>query len=146
VCRIALTGHRNSVPAASGEVCPVLTRRAQGHRTLRPASDGHRPVVRRFENLSAYESGGHRTRPVPHKERPVTPRRAHITRAREFSSRQFLFFSHTADSPPCPSSPKSPPPPSSKFSSVIRSSPWPDLFPGVSSSLSSPVVPFLQVS
>ena len=81
MCQIALTGHRNSVPVASGEVRPVLTRRALGHRTLRPASGGHHPVVRKFENLSAHESSGHRTRPVPHKERPVTPFWADITRA-----------------------------------------------------------------
>ena len=36
---------------------PVLTRRALGHRTLRPAFGGHRRVTCRFENLSAHESG-----------------------------------------------------------------------------------------
>jgi len=55
-------------------------RRALGHRTLRPVSGGHRLVVCRFENLSALKAGGHRTRPVPHKERPVTLNQAHITR------------------------------------------------------------------
>ena len=33
----------------------MLTRRAIGHRTLRPASGGHRPVTCCFENLSAHE-------------------------------------------------------------------------------------------
>ena len=51
------------------------------HQTLRPASGAHRPVQCRFSDLSAHESGGHRTRLVPHKERPVTPRRAHKARA-----------------------------------------------------------------
>ena len=51
------------------------------HRTLKPASGAHRPVQCRIADLSAHESGGHRTRPVPHKERPVTPRRAHKARA-----------------------------------------------------------------
>ena len=61
------------------------------HRTLRPASGAHRPVQCRFSDLSAHESGGHRTRPVPHKERPVTPRWADIARAQGLSA---VVFSH----------------------------------------------------
>jgi hypothetical protein len=57
VCQTALTGRRNSVPTAYDEVRPVLTKRALGHRTLSPASDGHCPVVRSFAYLSAHESG-----------------------------------------------------------------------------------------
>ena len=44
MCETALTGRRNSVPAASGEVRPVLTRRNPKHRPLKPASGAHRPV------------------------------------------------------------------------------------------------------
>ena len=54
-------------------------RRALGHRTLRPASGDHRPVVCRFENFFVFAFSAHRTRPVPHKERPVTLRSADIT-------------------------------------------------------------------
>jgi len=45
---------------------PVLTWRDLKHRTLKPASGAHRPVQCSFSTLSAHESGGHRTRPVPH--------------------------------------------------------------------------------
>ena len=38
VRQTALTGRRNSIPVASGEVRPVLTRRHLKHRTLKPAS------------------------------------------------------------------------------------------------------------
>ena len=93
MCQTALTGRRHSVPAASGEERPVLTWRALKHRTLKPASGAHRPVRCRFAYLSAHESGGHRTRPVPHKERPVTPRAAHKSRAWTFSWGVFSFFS-----------------------------------------------------
>ena len=53
-------------------------RHALGHRTLRPASGGHRPMIRSSAELSVFKSVGHRTRLVPHKERPVTPRTTHI--------------------------------------------------------------------
>ena len=102
MCQTALTGCRNSVLAASGEVRPVLTRCALGHRTLRPASGGHRSVVRSFEYLSAHESGGHRTRPVPHNVRPVIPIQAHITRAQGLASGQFFFDSPLCRLRPCP--------------------------------------------
>ena len=57
-------------------------RPTRGHQTLSPASGGHRPVVRSFAELSALKTGGHRARPVPHKERPMTPNQAHLTRTR----------------------------------------------------------------
>ena len=92
MCQTALTGRRNSVPAASGEERPVLTWRDLKHRTLKPASGGHRPVQCRFATFSTHESGGHRTRPVPHKERPVTPRRAHKARAQGHLVEVFSIF------------------------------------------------------
>jgi hypothetical protein len=105
VRQTALTGRRNSIPVASGEVRPVLTRRHLKHRTLKPASGAHRPVRCQNANLSAHESGGHRTRPVQHKERPVTPRRADITRAQGFlAAGSFPLRSLAAPaSSPCPS-------------------------------------------
>jgi hypothetical protein len=105
VCQIARTGRRNSVPAASGVVRPVLTWCDLKHRTLKPASGAHRPVQNQNANLSAHESGGHRTRPVQHKERPVTPRRADITRAQGFlAAGSFPLRSLAAPaSSPCPS-------------------------------------------
>ena len=84
---------------------PVLTRRNSKHRTLKPASGAHRPVQNQNANLSAHESGGHRTRPVPHKVRPVTPRRAHKARAQGLRAAGFsLFFlrSRRAVPAPCP--------------------------------------------
>ena len=98
MCQTALTGRRNSVPTASGEVRPVLTWHDLKHRTLKPASGGRRPVRCNFAYLSAHESGGHRTRPVPHKERPVTPRTAHITRAQGIS--RAVVFSAPRFQPP----------------------------------------------
>jgi len=95
VRQTALNGRRNSIPVASGAVRPVLTRRHLKHRTLKPASGAHRPVQNQFANLSAHESGGHRTRPVQHKERPVTPRRALITRAQGPSGMVFSFVPAT---------------------------------------------------
>jgi len=104
VCQTALTGRRNSVPVASGAVRPVLSRRDLKHRTLKPASGAHRPVRCSFANLSAYESSGHRTRPVPHKERPVTPRRAHKARAQGLRAAVLSFLRRHHPSRPCPSS------------------------------------------
>jgi len=98
VCQTALTGRRNSVPAASGVVRPVLTWRDLKHRTLKPASSAHRPVQCRFAIFSAHESGGHRTRPVPHKERPVTPWRAHKARAQGLSRTVSLSISQSRPS------------------------------------------------
>ena len=92
MCQTTRSRRRNSAPAASGEVRPVLTWRNLKHRTLKPASGAHRPVQCRIAYLSAHESGGHRTCPVPHKERLVTPRRALLTRARGLTSGQFLFW------------------------------------------------------
>ena len=104
MCQIARTGRRNSVPAASGEVRPVLTLCDLKHRTLKPASGAHRPVQRQFTDLSAHESGGHRTRPVPHKERPVTPWRAHKARAQGLRAADLSFLRRHHPSRPCPSS------------------------------------------
>jgi hypothetical protein len=109
VRQTALTGRRNSIPVASGEVRPVLTRRHLKHRTLKPASGAHRPVRCQNANLSAHESGGHRTRPAPHKERPTNPRRAHKARAQRVSRAVFFLLSRFSPSRPCPS-PQEPPP------------------------------------
>jgi len=117
VCQNTLTGRRNSVPAVSGAVRPVLTWRDLKHRTLKPASSAHRPVRCRIANLSAHESGGHRTRPVLHKERPVTPRRAHIDRALGLYAAGFFSSSSNLRSCPSPSSP----PPCPRAASFIRS-------------------------
>ena len=104
MCQTALTGRWNSVPSASGVVRPVLTLRDLKHRTLKPASGAHRPVQCQFANLSAHESGGHRTRPVPHKERPVTPRRAHKARAQGVRAADLSFLRRHRPSRPCPNS------------------------------------------
>ena len=88
----ALTGRRNSIPVAFGVVRPVPTWRDLKHRTLKPASGAHRPVQCHFADLSAHESGGHRTRPVPHYERPVTPRRALKARAQGIRAAVFLLL------------------------------------------------------
>ena len=101
-CQTALTGRRNSVPAASGEERPVLPWHDLKHRTLKPASGAHRPVQCRFATFSAHESGGRRTRPVPHKERPVTPRRADIARALALSVVVFFFFLFQSAAAPKP--------------------------------------------
>ena len=77
-------------------------RHALGHRTLRKASGGHRPVIGSSAELSVFKSGGHRTRPVPHKERPVTPRTAHITHASGVWLGSFFFFPVTAPVPQSP--------------------------------------------
>ena len=98
MCQTALAGRRNSVPAASSEERLVLTCRDLKHRTLKPASGAHHPVRCSFASFSAHESGGHRTRPVPHKERPVTPRRAHKARAQGVSWPLFLFLSRSRPS------------------------------------------------
>jgi len=86
VCQTARTGRWNSIPVASGAVRPVLTRHHPKHQTLKPASGAHRPVQCQNANLSAHGSGGHRTRPVQHKERPVTPRRADKAHAQGLSA------------------------------------------------------------
>ena len=106
-------------------------RHTLGHRMLRPASDGHRPVVCRFENLSAHESGGHRTRLVPHKERPVTPRQVHITPRSASVSAVLLSpsdFAQPAAHPRALAACKSPPP-VKRFFPVDFSSPRLELFP-----------------
>ena len=119
MCQIACTGRRNSVPAASGVMRPVLTRRYSKHRTLKPASGAHRPVQSQNANLSAHESGGHRTRPVQHKERPVTPQQADKARAQGFRGRFFSFLSRFSPSRPSPSSQEPAPPPFSPSSGVF---------------------------
>ena len=83
---------------------PVLTWRVLKHRTLKPASGARRPVQCRIANLSAHESGGHRTRPMLHKERPVTPRRAHIARAQGLSAAVFSSSSSRPSPNPLPPS------------------------------------------
>ena len=132
MCQTALTRRRNSIPTASGDVCPVLTMRALGHRTLKPASGGHRPVRCQFENLSAHESDGNRTRPVPLYVRPVTPQTAHITRPPgqigQFPLSPRIFR------PPHPSPNSLNPPPPSDWQAPASS----ELFPAPDPSRASP--------
>ena len=128
VRQTALTGRRNSIPVASGVVRPVLTWRHPKHRTLKPASGAHRPVRNQNANLSAHESGGHRTRPVQHKERPVTPRRAVKARTQGSRAAVLSFLRRLQPSRPCPSALESPPPPFVRRIPVpLESSRRPDL-------------------
>ena len=137
MCQTALTGRRNSIPAASGAVRPVLTWRDLKHRTLKPASGAHHPVQCRFAIFSAHESGGHRTRPVPNKERPVHPRRALKACAQGLRMVVFLSSADFAQAARALVRRSPPPPSSSSNLRGSRSSPRGQISPPASFLLSS---------
>ena len=137
MCQTALTGRRNSVSVASGEERPVLTWRDLKHRTLKPASGAHRPVRCQNISFSAHESGGHRTRSVPHKKRPVTPRWAHKARAQGVSWLVFLFLSRSRPSRALLLRALAPPPSVRRSPATSAVSPRTDPLPSVLSSLST---------